>query len=217
MLHVLLITTSTFFGLVKRKEIAAACAWILLYSLLVILNKAPERIRCFIWQTSFWNMQNINKYPECPVWALQTKKMKHAIFIALSWLALESTDKSAASCTLCSGAMTVGASPAASSVCLSTEIVLVLQRKFGIAMLPCQPYNLFTLQWTNMPVLLNGCNISQNMCIVTFLFLLLDCHLIHRAMSAASIWCAYPVIHSARKKWLWYHYQLLHKLAAPGI
>lgn len=196
-LRVLLITATTLFGLAKRKEIAAAWAGIYLYRLLVILHKAPGRMR-FTWQTNFWNTQNINKYSKCPVWALQTKKLKYVIFIAPSSLALESSDKSASSNVLYSRAVIVGASPVASSACLHTQIALVLQCRFAIAMLLCQPLNLFSLQWTNVPVLQYERNPSQNVCIVTFFFLLSDCCLIRSAVSAASIWYVYPVIQSVR-------------------
>ena len=167
MLRVLLITTTTLLCLAKRKEIAAACALIFLCSLLVLLNKAFERNRIFYIATRFWNIQNINKYPKCPVWALQTKKLKQAIFIAPSSLVLESPDKSAASDLLFSRAVTVGASPVASSDCLGTQVALVLQCKSAIAVQLCQPFHLSSLQWTNILVLWYEHYTSQNMCIVT--------------------------------------------------
>lgn len=84
--------------------------------------------------------------------SVNTPKSRNVIFIALSSLALESTDKPAASNVLCSRAV-AGASKVLYSDCLVTLVALVLLCKFAIALLLCQSFHSSCLQRTNMTVL----------------------------------------------------------------
>lgn len=68
-LLVLLITTTALLAFAKRKEIAAAWTWNFFYSLLVILNMVPEKIRRRLLKYTDY------KNPKSPVWAFQTRKV----------------------------------------------------------------------------------------------------------------------------------------------